>query len=446
MAHTLDNSISTKMNDPIIEEIAEETPTKTDKKVWWGIGIGLGIFVVGFLIFVFLRPPFITRCPIDPPVWGTFGDSILAAVGCVLAFLSIILLNDTLKTQAKSNGIINKSNVIATIATQEQSFENSFNMLFNIYLKQKSEMENLDIHELRIQLDDVDYLQRTKEAKATFLQYYTNNRSLLVPYYRVLYRIFQTVEEEIIKHDNAYSKLNKNFSQAEKEYNNRRIYENIKMLRCQLTDKELLFIKYNGILPEGEKMQKYINKYNMIKHLPFLDRLELCDSFVSVFTFQERAFWNYVFISIQQFIIDSILSRQKYGEYEIQEPIEHELSFDQYHDLKVNTSITSTIMTLTFKFDSFNKNPSISMIPINVFYFILLEKLLHNYMYELFVFNSYQCYQKIDEVDITITKHFHKDGVCSLQVVKKNQSTIVLSAKQVNQSPIEKLEKKEKML
>lgn len=50
--------------------------------------------------------------------------------------------------------------------------------------------------------------------------------------------------------------------------------EYIKILRAQLTGSELLLLRYNAQTSEGENFKPYINKYNLLKHLPMFELLE----------------------------------------------------------------------------------------------------------------------------------------------------------------------------
>lgn len=47
-----------------------------------------------------------------------------------------------------------------------------------------------------------------------------------------------------------------------------------KIFRAQLSEAELLLLRYNAQTENGVNMQSYINRYNLLKHLPLFDILE----------------------------------------------------------------------------------------------------------------------------------------------------------------------------
>ena len=47
-----------------------------------------------------------------------------------------------------------------------------------------------------------------------------------------------------------------------------------KIVRCQLSEDELLLLRYDALTINGSKMRSYINRYNLLKHLPLTKLLE----------------------------------------------------------------------------------------------------------------------------------------------------------------------------
>jgi hypothetical protein len=89
------------------------------------------------------------------------------------------------------------------------------------------------------------------------MKFYVEHREKIAPYFRTLYRILDLIDTSPLLED------------AEKD---KKSYA--KILRGQLTESELFFIRYNAMSIYGRNFVKYINKYRILKHLPVLELLE----------------------------------------------------------------------------------------------------------------------------------------------------------------------------
>lgn len=90
-----------------------------------------------------------------------------------------------------------------------------------------------------------------------YMKFYVEHREKIAPYFRTLYRILDLIDTSPLLED------------AEKD---KKSYA--KILRGQLTESELFFIRYNAMSIYGRNFVKYINKYRILKHLPVLELLE----------------------------------------------------------------------------------------------------------------------------------------------------------------------------
>jgi hypothetical protein len=90
-----------------------------------------------------------------------------------------------------------------------------------------------------------------------YMEFYVEHREKIAPYFRTLYRILDLIDTSPLLED------------AEKD---KKSYA--KILRGQLTESELFFIRYNAMSIYGRNFVKYINKYRILKHLPVLELLE----------------------------------------------------------------------------------------------------------------------------------------------------------------------------
>ena len=231
----------------------------------WSIGIVLTCFIIlVFSILVF----FIDECKIpnvNHGCWGNFGNFFGGILVPILTALSVILLTKTLISQIQSNALISDSNNLT-----------QFNELFKIMLEEyhstikkytctkegnpNNSTRGKDV--LRLLMDDIldkvegtpDIDTRHKKAMDEFEKFYAEYLPIASLHFKLLYRIFSLVEDSDIP--------------------DLRKKEVAKIIRCQLSDQELFFLRYNAFSSYGEKMQDLINKYNILKHLQTLSTYE----------------------------------------------------------------------------------------------------------------------------------------------------------------------------
>jgi hypothetical protein len=96
-----------------------------------------------------------------------------------------------------------------------------------------------------------------KISSKLYMEFYVKHREEIAPYFRILYRILDLIDTSPLLED------------AEKD---KKTYA--KILRGQLTENELFFIRYNAMSIYGRNFVEYINKYRILKHLPVLELLE----------------------------------------------------------------------------------------------------------------------------------------------------------------------------
>jgi len=189
---------------------------------------------------------------------GQYGDFIGGLFGTIL---SVVLLYQTLHLQRKDS---NRN----TLVYEKQELNNEFYHLLSLYqdiLKDfEIQGENLKLRGKELVAscyqdiyDGFDESENALRKMATqaYLQFYSNYRHFAPVYFRTLYRICESVDEkgEKTKYKNV---------------------DYIKILRAQLTDAEMLLLRYNAQTMMGKKFRYYINRMNLLKHLPPLDLLE----------------------------------------------------------------------------------------------------------------------------------------------------------------------------
>lgn len=241
-------------------------------------------FIVAFLFLVFAVFCFTWRIwsslsiqlPINTEIWGQFGDFVGGTLGAVFSLISVMLVVWTFNAQNKT--------------AETQRFNDLFFELLHLYRSQVHEMSSKFVDVQLGKNDNGDMVKRIKSivecngkdffevekgkiqqnytsqtnydkniqtASQLYQSFYADNIDKMSAYFRTLYRIYDLLDN---------SKLNE---QHIKEY--------LKIVRAQLTESELFFIRYNAMTEYGKKFVKYINKYHILKHLSITDRLEFKD-------------------------------------------------------------------------------------------------------------------------------------------------------------------------
>jgi len=223
--------------------------------------------------------------------FGTFGDFFGGVIGSTWALCGVILFYLALKEQradfANNRDALLKQIEALEVQTEEfklqreelkesrkifteqaktlklQRFESTFFSLIDLYNKIMLNLSNQDNNKnyfksLKTKLhneferDNIDGCY--KSASKSYLKLFYEHKEELTYYYRTIYRILSIVD-------------NSELTDLEKV-----IY--VKILRSQLSENELLLIYYNADTKYGRKLYPYILKYNLLKHLPSLSKLE----------------------------------------------------------------------------------------------------------------------------------------------------------------------------
>lgn len=233
---------------------------KTHINLWCFVFFLIGICFT----FSFLYGREIFKCKgyiLDTEVVGHYGDFIGGAIG---TFVSIILLYYTFKLQRQD------SEENAQVYKQQQ-----LNDLFFHLQNQYSDV----LKSLKVQTDDKEELQgrealhykliemykdfqhseeenvNRKQAVYLFMNFYSLSRDFSPIYFRTLFRTFKLLETSEASLPELSLCL-------------------MKILRSQLSDSELIMLRYNGMTKQGANFVNLINKFNLLKHLPPLELME----------------------------------------------------------------------------------------------------------------------------------------------------------------------------
>lgn len=237
--------------------------------------------IIASVVFLTNRPYWLWEQPFDEGVLGTYGDFIGGIFGTFIALYSVYLLVKTLSNQIQVNSNIeitnrniidtNKESVKAANKQVAQTTLSVFDSMFNSYMKSytdatmmytsgtKKGKEGLDqlVTDFRKEgfRNDVTYLRRTDAAVKAFENFYAKNHVAMSNHLRTLYLLMQLIADK-----------------GNIEETDRVIYA--KCVRGQLSESEMFILRYNCYTDYGKNMQKYVNRYNLLKHLPTLSLLE----------------------------------------------------------------------------------------------------------------------------------------------------------------------------
>ncbi len=249
----------------------------------------LGIII--FLIFIgeLSIEGFVNFYTINSEKAGQTGDFVGGIVGSIFTLVGIVLLYETLSLQRQE--FIESRKVFQT-----QQFENKYFSLVELYNNIVNSF-HLDIAPTSFRGKDFfaknkemllttytptnSYFKNRKQAIELYNKFYLTNRESLGQYFRTLYRIFELIETNITDEKEKVSY--------------------VKIIRGQLSESELFFINYNACTTFGEKFRNYILNYNLVKHLPILERVEFHE-FKTKLTEEKSNAVSLVFEEINDFL------------------------------------------------------------------------------------------------------------------------------------------------
>lgn len=240
------------------------------------------IFCIVMIIIFGWKQEFTIEQPIESGIFGALGDFVGGFLGTIVALYTVYLLVRTLQNQIETNENVvstNKSVIEANTSVIEtnqklvsqtalQIFDSRFSTLLNLYKDAISAYEDVSnrtngrtvfeniVKEFKEKgLDNkTEYKRRSKCAIAEYVDLYVTNKQFFSVHFRMLYLLAKLTAEE---------KIHENFRVSY-----------AKSIRGQLSENELLIIRYNCLSQYGEKMRIYVNKFNFIKHISIMSLLE----------------------------------------------------------------------------------------------------------------------------------------------------------------------------
>jgi len=203
---------------------------------------------------------------IDLPSTGQIGDFIGGFIGTIFSFVGILLLFETLDLQRKEFSESKK-------VFEKQQFENTFFELLKLHQQNVKAFETQDILGNKyVGRDFFNYQKEYMEQIFIPTTFLSRNRKNAIHTYQLVYTNF---EDDFSVYYRTLFQLYNFISNASVEVQGKKHYA--KILRAQLTNAELLFIRYNAMTESGSQSANYINEFNLLKHLSHFDLLEFKD-------------------------------------------------------------------------------------------------------------------------------------------------------------------------
>lgn len=321
------------------------------------------LIAIAFL-FGYSRTYCETDIPIDSEIFSHYGDFI----GGILSIVSIYLITETLKEQKKSS----KSSLRTQRKIANESYINNlfFELLkylqteisdLNISTKNDAQYTNKDFfEELKRELHKIptkeSYKRNRDAARKQYLEIYSKNLRIGA-YFRILYRICDLIDNSVLE------------EQKKRDY--------IKIVRSQLTNAELLLIRYNAMLPDGERFQKYISKYNILKHLTIGELLEFSHYSVLLTEHQDMYDLNQLYLKLRSKIRD--ISKKSVREDMI--------DFEKW-TCTITYATESEIIIRFEKKGTQSRKSDFRLL--NRLNFITLKKLIRDLLQDMFIYREYE--------------------------------------------------------
>lgn len=362
--------------------------------------ISLLILITG-LIFFMCHQNYDLSSPIDSSIWGQYGDYVGGLIGTLLAYVSIKLLNRNLQEQIKANKKLQESNELNQKVALLQQLNDTFATLFELYQTHPVKKDPINICELRsFNYQGNVYKDRVKEATNKFYDFYVENRSKLSSYFRLLYRIMQIIDEAEVAED------------IKKRY--------VKIFRCQLTEDELFLLRYNASTHYGKKMQVYINRYNLLKHLPKTRLMEFKNLFVGDEIVEYENLLDQIVNTIRKTLVDKLSVIDG-----IDDKNQHNNS-KKLNDIQITYDITKSSVKISLIYQSSQLKISDDTLQMFLRYFIL----------DTFVYSLYEHYQTESSLEIEediIKEMGSQKHTVWISLKSKEGYLLVFSQRQLNE-------------
>ena len=152
-----------------------------------------------------------------------------------------------------------------TITAKLQQFDSSFFSYLKVFIELKNTLNlktesknyfgDIYLEIIRIDSKDKTLIESLAVIQAKYMEVFHIHINELSHYFKTLYRIIILIDSSSLDDDKKY--------------------QYVKLLRSQLSDSELLVLYYNYHSDLGLKVRPYIIKYDLLKHIRILDKIEM---------------------------------------------------------------------------------------------------------------------------------------------------------------------------
>ena len=397
-------------------------PKKMAKKIYI-LSLSLLLVLVPIIILFIFNDDFSIDAQIDDGKFGTFGDFVGGVLGSIWSLCGVLLFYNALKEQREDFGVNKKAleqqieslnlqttefrlqrnelmesrNVFKEQAKilMQQRLEVTYFSLMRIYNDILSDLDaqsekNKYFKQLKLILNKIDLdslkgnpLKCHSNSNSEYLQVFYEHKEDLAHYFKIIYRIIKIIDDASI-------------AESEK-------FRYVKIFRSQLSENEMLAVYYNSHSHYGGGLYKFILKYNLLKHLPCMSKVEFkyvlskmfIDNDISNLSPTEQKnkmiallfrFNNEIIMRLREFEINmssSMLSDDFNSHRESYQVVAVDYLVFEVESREENE--------LNIKFTSTNGNDAILNFQLDVFidYFKL-------FLFDLFVFSNYLDLKKVD--------------------------------------------------
>lgn len=397
------------------------------KSVLWISGIACAVLIIVFCIVFGWKRYWNTDYAIDHEVWGTLGDFIGGFLGSIFALLSVYLMYLTFQSQRVltrnsdriQQDIANKAQTsqediskLNIAQAETQRFNDLFFELLHRYQALSEELTHAfsketdavvvnyfdsAMEDIKTQFRPLEsYARSITRAQRLYTEFYLANATHLAPLFRTLYRIMELIESSDIstKEKLRYAKI----------------------IRAQLRESELFFLRYNCLTSYGDNFIEYINMYRLTKHLPIMSLLE--------FKYIKDKFGDDELISLTLNMVFRNVWRTIYGvtvgRIERSNNINIEPSSGEYKLSLDMSSLSKTIFSLSIDKNTRNRMPLLkSLSKLNYYDLRLLMKY---FLLEVYRYSNFSRYNDTKENQLKFDTEINTvdDKTVILATVKSN--------------------------
>jgi hypothetical protein len=384
--------------------------------------------IICFAILFALHQNYDISQSIESNVWGQYGSFIGGLIGTIISYFGIKLLVETLNAQIESNQKLTEANITAledSINNRRvsilQLFDNNFNTLLKLYEETISsyKFENsngrIALHKIVNNFREQSHLpaniQSSKYQEKVLIStnnfnklFYSKYRDVASVHFRALYQIYQLIRE------------------SEIDEGKKVLYA--KMMRSQLTEDELILLRYNCLCQYGEKMQININRFNLLKHLPILNISEFSLWRESLENETNINCFDNFFVTLKKKIKDLLLSSTKNKD---------NIVFKKYKiDLELENEKRKLCVYLT-KFINKTSSWSEDVVLDNITEKKNLENILKDFFFEIFVFSNFEVFNTYKDLNIDYSfEQVKRDNteISKFYINNKNNYKLIITALQ----------------